>query len=57
MMVKNKGHFICKQYVGIKPKKGFKLWVLCDLANGYFLFIEGGKGEAVSNKGLRYSFM
>ena len=35
-MVKSKGRFICKQYVRMKPTKwGFKLWVLCDSANGY----------------------
>ena len=55
-MVKNKGRFICKQYVRMRPTKwGFKLWVLCDSANGYtwnFLVYRGKAGEAVSSKGL-----
>ena len=57
-MVKNKGHFICKQYVQMKPtKRGFKLWVLCTSANGYtwnFSVYRGNAGETVSSKGLSY---
>ena len=57
-MVKNKGQFICKQYVRMKPTKwGFKLWVLCDSANGYtwnFSVYRGKVGEAVSSKYLSY---
>ena len=57
-MVKNKGRFICKQYVRMKPTKwGFKLWVLCDSANGYtcnFSLYRGKEGEVVSDKGLSF---
>ena len=51
-MVKSKGRFICKQYVRMKPTQwGFKLWILCDLANGYtwnFSVYRGKEGEVLT---------
>ena len=50
-----------QQYIKNKPvKRGFKLWCLCDLINGYTLRLQvyrGKRGEDRSDKGLSYDFV